>query len=37
VRVDRNAESGVTYKYSMTAGGRTLDPVIFVDNTALED
>jgi hypothetical protein len=37
VHVDANAESGVMYKYSITAGGRTLDPIIIVDNTASED
>jgi hypothetical protein len=34
ITVDANAESGVMYKYSITAGGRTLDPIIIVDNTA---
>ncbi len=34
VTVDANAESGMMYKYSITAGGRTLDPVIIVDDSA---
>ena len=37
VHVDAKAESGVMYKYSITAGGHTLDPIIIVDNTASED
>lgn len=37
VHVDANAESGVMCQYGVTAGVRTLDPIIIVDNTALED
>ncbi len=34
ITVDAHAQSGVMYKYSITAGGRTLDPVIIVDDSA---
>jgi hypothetical protein len=37
VHVDAKAQSGVMYKYSITAGGRTLDPIIIVDDSASEN
>ena len=32
VQVDAGAKSGVMYKYTVTAGGKTLDPIIIIDD-----
>jgi hypothetical protein len=37
VNVGAKAQSGVMYKYSITAAGHTLDPIIIVDDSAPED
>lgn len=37
VNVDAKAQSGVMYKYSITAAGHTLDPIIIIDAGASED
>jgi hypothetical protein len=34
VHVDANAESGVMYKYSVNVGGKIVDPIIIVDDSA---
>jgi hypothetical protein len=34
--VDANAQSGKMYKYTVTAGGQSLDPIIIVDDTATD-
>jgi hypothetical protein len=36
IQVDPAAKSGVMYKYTVTAGGKTLDPIAIVDDTATD-
>jgi hypothetical protein len=37
VHVAPDAEPGAMYKYTITSGGRILDPIIIIDPTAQED
>jgi hypothetical protein len=37
IQVDPAAKSGVMYKYTVTAGGKTLDPIVIVDDNASEN
>jgi hypothetical protein len=37
VHVAPDAQSGVMYKYTITAGGKPLDPVVIIDDSATDD